>query len=64
MVTVKTAKERIKKKKEEQAKRDKIIFSRFNELRKNYSVTDAVVITANEFNLSLVTVYNIRKRQS
>lgn len=64
MVNVRTSKERLEKKKEEQMKKDKIILSRFNEHCKKYSISDAVVITANEFNLSPVTIYNIRKRSS
>lgn len=64
MVNLKTSKERSELKKEMQKQRDKLILSRFEEVRKNHTVSDAVAITANEFNLSQVTIYNIRKRNN
>lgn len=64
MVNVRTSKERLEKKMEEKLKRDKVILSRFNDNCKKYSISDAVVVTANEFNLSTMTIYNIRKRNS
>lgn len=64
MVNVKTAKERQERKLEERINRDKEIMARFNENRKIYSLSDAVIVTANEFNLSVPTLYNIRKRNS
>lgn len=62
MVNIKTSKERSELKKEMQKQRDKIILNRFEEIKKNHSISDAVAITANEFNLSQMTIYNIRKR--
>lgn len=64
MVQFKTSKERLEKKIEQKQKRDNVILSRFNENCKKYSISDATVITANEFNLSAMTIYNIRKRNS
>lgn len=64
MVNVRTSKERLEKKLEEKSKRDRAILSRFNDNCKKYSISDAVVVTANEFNLSTMTIYNIRKRNS
>lgn len=64
MVQIKTSKERFEKKKEQRRRKDGIILSRFNENCKKYSITDAATITADEFNLSVMTIYNIRKRNS
>lgn len=64
MVNLKTSKERSELKKEMQKQRDKLILERFEENKKKYTVSDAVAITANEFNLSQVTIYNIRRRNN
>lgn len=62
MVQLKTAKERLERKVEQRKRRDEIIMNRFKEYCKSYSISDAVTITANEFNLSVMTIYNIRRR--
>lgn len=64
MVQLKTSKERLEKRNEQRLKRDRAILTRFNENCKKYSISDAVTITANEFNLSSMTIYNIRKRNT
>lgn len=64
MVQLRTAKERLEKRMKQQLKRDKMVLAKFNEYCKKYCVSDAVTITANEFNLSAATIYNIRKRNS
>lgn len=64
MVNLKTSVERKELKEKMQKQRDKIILARFEEIRKNHTVSDAVAITANEFNLSPMTIYNIRKRNT
>lgn len=61
---LKTAEERLKLRKEEQQKKDAKIMARFNKLRENYNVNDACIMTANEFGLSVPTIYNIRKRNN
>lgn len=64
MVQFRTAKERLEKKLEERQQKDKMILARFNEICKVHTVSDAVNLTANEFNLSPMTIYNIRRRNS
>lgn len=64
MVQLKTSKERLERRMEQQLKRDKTVLARFNEHCKKYCISDAVTITANEFNLSTATVYNIRRRNA
>ena len=61
---IKTSKERLKQRKLEQKKKDEKIISYFTKLRETYNVNDASILTANEFGLSLPTIYNIRKRNS
>lgn len=65
MVELKTSRERIERKRERQRERDIIIVSRFEDYKsKGFSVSDAVKLTANDFDLSEPTVYNIRRRSS
>ena len=61
---LKTSEERLKIKREEQLKKDAKVIAKFNKLRENYNVNDATILTANEFGLSIPTIYNIRKRNN
>lgn len=62
MVELKTSREKAEARKKLQEAKDKEIYLRFLELKDEHSLSDAVCITANEFNLSLPTIYGIRKR--
>lgn len=62
MITLRTSEERMKKKESERKKRDAKIMNRYNTLLKEYKVSDAMIVVANEFNVSMQTIYNIRKR--
>lgn len=62
MMQFKTAKERLEKRIEERKRKDKLVLNKFSEYCKRYSISDAVTLTANEFNISSMTVYNIRRR--
>lgn len=62
MVELKTSKEKLEEKRKLREARDKEVYLRFLELKEEHSLSDAVCITANEFNLSLPTIYEIRKR--
>jgi hypothetical protein len=64
MVQFKTSKERCEKRIEERKKKDEKVLAKFKENCKTYSISDAMVITADEFNISVVTLYNIRKRNN
>lgn len=61
MVGIKTSKERREEQKRQKAERDAKIMKRFNELCAEHIVSDAAIITANEFNLSVGTIYVIRR---
>lgn len=62
MVELKTSRQKAEARKRQREARDKIIYARFLELTRTNSLSDAVCITANEFCLSLPTIYEIRKR--
>lgn len=64
MVELKTSKEKAEIKRQQRKERDEKIYGRFLELSQQYSLSDAVCIVANEFGLSLPTVYGVRKRMS
>lgn len=59
---LKTSEERANLKKQERLKKDAKVIAYFNKLRESYNVNDASIMTANEFGLSVPTIYNIRKR--
>ena len=61
---LKTSEERANLKRQEQIKKDAKVIARFEKLRENYNVNDASVIVANEFGLSVPTIYKIRKRNN
>ena len=58
---MKTSHERREEKKKRKAERDAAVMTRFNELLGEYNVSDAAIITANEFNLSIGSIYVIRR---
>lgn len=62
MIELKTSKQKAEARRKRMEERDKTIYDRFIELSKVNSLSDAVCITANEFCLSLPTIYEIRKR--
>lgn len=62
MVYIKTAKEKLERRVKERQRKDSLVLNKFNEYCKTYSISDAVTLTANEFNISNMTVYNIRRR--
>ena len=59
---LKTSEERLKLRKERQRKQDAKVMDFYNKTLESHSISDSVVITANEFGLSLPTVYNIKNR--
>ena len=61
---LKTSEERANLKKQERLKKDARVIACFNKLRESYNVNDASIMTANEFGLSVPTIYNIRKRNN
>ena len=54
--------ERKKIKVQKRMERDKQIVKRFEELSIKHGASDATIIIANEYAVSIPTVYNIRKR--
>lgn len=54
--------ERKKIKAQKRMERDKQIVKRFEELSIKHGASDATIIIANEYAVSIPTVYNIRKR--
>ena len=54
--------ERKKIKAQKKLERDKEIVKRFEELCGKYGASDATIIIANEYAVSIPTVYNIRNR--
>lgn len=54
--------ERKKIKAQKRMERDKQIVKRFEELSMKHGASDATIIIANEYAVSIPTVYNIRKR--
>ena len=60
MVEIRTAKE----KKELKEARNKAMLSRFDELTKEYDKSDATILVANEYNVSVATIYNIRRQRN
>lgn len=58
---MKTSRERKEEQKRRKAERDAKVLGRFKELLAEYNVSDAAIITANEFNLSVGTIYVIRR---
>ena len=54
--------ERKKIKAQKRMERDRQIVNRFEELSTKHGASDATIIIANEYAVSIPTVYNIRKR--
>lgn len=58
---VKTSKEKAKSKLNKRLEKCRAIVNRLKELEVDYNKSDAVAICANEFNLSLPTIYKAKK---
>lgn len=64
MITVKTSKERKDARIKQRAALRKSMYDKFCELSKTHNVTDAVIITANHFNVSTQLIYTVRREMN
>lgn len=64
MITVKTSKERKAARIKQREEQRKAMFKMFQELSKTHNVTDAVIITANKFNVSTQLIYTVRREMN